>query len=287
MVIMTGRVGRIAAVSLAAGFLVTGCLRPTVSAGAGYELPGVPIEFSASFTVNPDGGISVEGAVGLVTEAGIFSVHAGIETSAEPPSGQTVLIIRHWRGQELVDNVYHIGTDEEIIVTVNGRTVIGVSDHKVVINDSGGWLLHIRVRSAAAPAPPSRSLIYAQLRIGDCLRGSNMRLNKTGPWPHQVTGVACTAAHIAQVYYVGYWPRNLRFPGRKPLLNASNSTCDRAFRQYDGTKLANSRLGMTFIWPPRRPWTHGDRRLACIAYKPTAGQPGGATLYQSIKGTRW
>ena len=49
--------------------------------------------------------------------------------------------------------------------------------------------------------PAVKRLTYSHLRAGDCLRGSKMHLNGSGPWPHLVTAVPCSDRHRAEVFY--------------------------------------------------------------------------------------
>jgi WD40 repeat protein len=154
---LLGNRTRLTAFVLTAALIATltaACSHTSVGVGVAYE-PDLPIQFSASFNISPSGSISVTGSVGLVTPIGIFSLHADIETNLQPNPNETLLIIRHHSGGGVVDSAYSIGTSEEVIVTLNGRVVIDVSDHKIVINAVNSKVESIDVTNAAVPTPPA------------------------------------------------------------------------------------------------------------------------------------
>ena len=130
--------------------LLTASCRPTVSVGGGYEPLIVPIKFSATFTIDPNGNISVGGSVGLITELGIFSVDADVELNATPAPDETILIIRHHRGpDQLVDSAYQIKTGEEIVIALNGRSTIDVLNRRVLIDASKAQITSLVVKNAS------------------------------------------------------------------------------------------------------------------------------------------
>jgi WD40 repeat protein len=139
---------------------VTSCKNASVAAGAGYQPAGIPVRFSVSFTINPNGGISIGGSVGIVTEIGIFDVGASVETG-QPAPDETLLIIRHKTTSGIVDTVYRIGTGRSVTAVINGRTVVQVTNHKVLIDASKGNIKRIVIRSAPGQHPvtpvPSRT----------------------------------------------------------------------------------------------------------------------------------
>lgn len=134
--------------------LSTACSHVSAGVGASYQ-PPIPLQFSVGFSISPSGNISLTGSVGVVTPGGIFSLQADIETNLQPAADETLLIIRHRQGQGVVDSVYHIGTSEGVIVTLNGHVVIDVSNHKIVINAVQSKVQSIEVTNAPVPATPA------------------------------------------------------------------------------------------------------------------------------------
>ena len=134
---------------------VSSCSGASVGVGLGYQPPVVPVRFSVMFSVSPGGDISVSGSAGIVTDVGIFSADLNYDEHAHPALAETLLVIRHRQRAGLVDSVYRIATGEEIVVAVNGRTIIYVSDRKIFVNASKGRITHLVVRSAARPAGQS------------------------------------------------------------------------------------------------------------------------------------
>ncbi len=144
------RISRLGAtpIALVLCLLVTAC-RPSVGVGVGYAPPVVPVKFSATFTIHPDGTISFGGSVGLITEIGNFSIEAHVETNSNPRPDETILIIRHRRGMSgLVDSVYRIRTGEEIDISINGRTHLAILNRNVFIDASKSQITSLVVTNA-------------------------------------------------------------------------------------------------------------------------------------------
>jgi WD40 repeat protein len=116
-----------------------------------------PVEFSATFSIHPDGSISVGGSVGFVTEIGVFKIGANIEANTEPAQNETLLFIRHRVAGGVVDTAYRIGTDEDVTVVIDGLTTINVSNHKVTIDASKGKIKEITIHNAVTPSPTQQS----------------------------------------------------------------------------------------------------------------------------------
>ncbi len=135
--------------------LAAACGHTSAGVGVAYQPDLLPLQFSVSFNIGPNGSISLAGSVGVITPGGIFSLQADVETNLQPATDETLLIIRHHQGQGVVDSVYHIETSEEVIVTLNGHVVIDVSNHKIVINAIGSKVESIAVTNAPVPAPPA------------------------------------------------------------------------------------------------------------------------------------
>jgi hypothetical protein len=136
--------------------------------------------------------------------------------------------------------------------------------------------------------PPSRlQLAVDQLKTGDCLTGSDLGLGTDSSWPDFVTAVPCTQQHIAEVFFAGNaWPQSRAYPGDNAINNQADDRCNAAFAAYDGTTFDNSAFSYDILDPSGGDdWASGDRWLVCVAYSPTAQDPGGAPVDHSIKGS--
>jgi Septum formation len=144
-------------------------------------------------------------------------------------------------------------------------------------------------RPAASPASPPSGLQLAvdQLKAGDCLAGSDLGLGTASSWPDSVTAVPCTQQHIAEVFFAGNaWPQSQAYPGDNAINNQADDRCNAAFAAYDGTVYDNSAFSYDILDPSAGDdWASGDRWLVCVAYSPTAQDPGGASVDYSIKGS--
>jgi hypothetical protein len=152
------RLGRAAVVRfliLALCLVLSGCAHTSIGVGAGIQPGNLPIRFAVSFAVHPDGSIALGGSVGLVTEVGVFSVEANVETNVQPGADETLLIIRHHVKRGVVDSVYRISSGE-VTVNINGHTKVGISRSRVFIDALKGKVERIVVKNGPrAPATSS------------------------------------------------------------------------------------------------------------------------------------
>ena len=74
-------------------------------------------------------------------------------------------------------------------------------------------------------------------------------------------------------------PRNLT------IKKDATAECDSAFQSYVGIAYSQSQYTWTDIVPDAATWPSGDRGLHWVAYYAPSGQPSGATVFGSIKGT--
>lgn len=157
----------------------------------------------------------------------------------------------------------------------------------VIISGLGLLVLVVIVVIATARSSP-RQLTFDQLRVGDCLRSSNLGLNLTHPHRRVVTAVPCAQQHIAEVFYVGnVWPQSQAFPGYYAIGVQATVRCEGAFGAYDGIPVSESAFNYGQVSPITvADWASGVRSVECIAYKPTLQYPGGAPVNYSIKGSR-
>jgi Protein kinase domain/Septum formation len=146
--------------------------------------------------------------------------------------------------------------------------------------------------SSPAPSvtatPTVGDLELSQLRVGDCLTGSDLDLNSNNPWPKVTRAVPCDTPHTAEVFLANnnFWPQNSPFPGTSTITKNGNAACNNAFRAYVGITYNKSIYTWTNIIPDASTWPDGDRALHCVAYLSTANQPSGATLTRSLRGSR-
>jgi eukaryotic-like serine/threonine-protein kinase len=137
-----------------------------------------------------------------------------------------------------------------------------------------------------APTPTTGHLARDQLQPGDCLRGSNLRLNTSSPWPSLATAVPCNEKHTAEIFYSGNsWASWSQYPGYKVAGRQANRVCTKEFRKYIGITLQASIFSYVDVVPKSSEWNSGDTSMQCVVYKPTSQHPAGAPLYSSIKGS--
>jgi eukaryotic-like serine/threonine-protein kinase len=144
-------------------------------------------------------------------------------------------------------------------------------------------------RPTASATPTTGNLLLDQLQVGDCLKGADLDLNTSNPWPKLSLAVPCSQGHTAEVFYANnnFFPKNGSYPGDKAISKAGTTACDNAFQAYVGIAYSKSQYTWTNIIPDASTWPNpnGDRALHCVAYYSTSAHPAGATLTGSIKGT--
>ena len=144
---------------------------------------------------------------------------------------------------------------------------------------------------SASPSPGAtateRNLTLTRLQVGDCLKGADLNLNLSTPWPRLSLAVPCSKGHTAEVFFAKnyYWPKTGSYPGDATIKKDATAACDSAFQSYVGIAYAQSQYTWTDVVPDAATWPGGDRGLHCVAYYAPSGQPAGKTVYGSIKGT--
>ncbi|GAA1234858.1 hypothetical protein GCM10009665_26300 [Kitasatospora nipponensis] len=146
------------------GFVATAWLLATVTlvgcgthgrAAANWKPPFLPITFS----IDTDGSISVQASAEVVTPVGFFSVEGDASRALHPPNGSTFVILRHKVQGSLVDDVYRIKSDQEMIAEIDGRTTIRINSHDLFIDASGGTIHKLTIsaeeaKQQSSPTPP-------------------------------------------------------------------------------------------------------------------------------------
>jgi hypothetical protein len=143
-------------------------------------------------------------------------------------------------------------------------------------------------RPSATAIPTVGNLQLAQMQVGDCLTGANMKLNTSNPWPKLTSAVPCNQPHTAEVFFASndFWPQDISYPGSSTIARDGNAACNSAFRSYVGLDFARSIYNWTNVIPDASTWPSGDRGLHCIAYHAGPGRPAGATITGTIRGSR-
>ena len=128
------------AIVVSLAFLMASC--GTLGASYTPPAPFPPI----TFTIDSAGNISAHLDPRLVTEVGTFTLSAGVSSSLQPEDHTMLVVIRHKQNGSTVDTVYKIQTDQDkVIVIVDGRTIVQVTNRKVVIDASQGNVKSIAV----------------------------------------------------------------------------------------------------------------------------------------------
>lgn len=123
------------------GFFTTSC---QANAAVTYKPPFLPI----TFAIDTAGNISIQGDLSIVTEVGEFGVQGSASTSFQPTDQGFLLIIRHLKDNVVVDTGYQINTDQEVVVVVDGKTTIRVTQKEVFIDATSGTIRSITVAGA-------------------------------------------------------------------------------------------------------------------------------------------
>jgi hypothetical protein len=136
----------------ALSMLTVSCGHASVGAGVGYQPPVLPIRFAVSFSIGPDGSISVAGDAGLVTDIGTFSVAVDFSDHANPVPNELILVIRHSENGKLVDTAFDIAAGEAVTLEMNGRTRLEVFNQKVFVDASKGRITSLIIKNSSNPA---------------------------------------------------------------------------------------------------------------------------------------
>ena len=157
----------------------------------------------------------------------------------------------------------------------------------VLIVGAAAALLALVIAIIIGASSQTRQLTYYQLAKGDCLTGSNLQLSTFQAWPETVQAVSCNAQHLAEIFFAGAaWPQSRSFPGETAISLRVITTCNTAFLSYVGVPYTSTPYRYADVAPDASTWPSGDRRVLCVAYRPTVSHPNGAGLDKSVKGTR-
>ena len=226
------------------------------------------------------GGAGMAGRAGMAGGAGM----PGADQRYAPPAGPG-------RQRKRPRWLVPAGAAAAIMVIVVALVLaLSPGSHKTAATGQSPSATPSRTHSAS-PSPRATptvgNLQLSQLQVGDCLTGANLNLNLTTPWPKLSLAVRCSQGHTAQVFYANnyYWPKDSAYPGAATIKKDATAECDSAFQSYVGIAYSQSQYTWTDIVPAAATWPSGDRGLHCVAYYAPSGQPSGATVFGSIKGT--
>ena len=181
-----------------------------------------------------------------------------------------------------------------VVLVVVVALVLALGGHSAntpVARQSSSVSASARASQRSSPAvtatPTVGNLLLTQLRVGDCLTGSNMDLNKNTPWPKLTRAVPCNQSHTAEVFYANasFWPKDIAYPGSSTISSQANQECNTAFAAYDRIAYSKSMYTWTNIVPDASTWPSGDRALHCVAYYAPPNDLAGAPITGSIRGT--
>jgi serine/threonine protein kinase len=140
--------------------------------------------------------------------------------------------------------------------------------------------------SGGTGAPTVGNLTLDQLKVGDCLTGSNLQLNTANPWPKLAAAVPCGQSHTAEVFYANdSFFKNGSYPGDTTISDQGKAQCSSAFESYVGIAYSKSRYTSVNVVPDVNTWPDGERGLHCVAYFPSSAHPSGTPIQGTIKGT--
>jgi hypothetical protein len=229
-----------AIVFVAAVLAVASCSGTSVGVGLGYQPLVIPVRFSATFSVSPDGGISVSGGAGIVTDVGIFSAEVNYDNNARPASTETLLVIRHRQRATLVDSVYRIATGEEIVISVNGRTLIYVSNRKIFVNASDARMTHLVVRNAPGLAGRAGSAVASGSKAPPPVSGDTPPVTDPGQ-----LSLPAGATILGRVNLEEYCQQNWRMHAVLRFPNTWGWRCSPSLVQASGERRGDQDVSVT------------------------------------------
>jgi hypothetical protein len=121
----------------------------SVTGEAGYTPPFLPV----TITIDTNGNISIRGNASIVTPVGTLSIGADVTKSMQSVPEATLLIIRHKKGDRIVDTVFTVRS-QKIVAIVDGRVTLTVTNGRIFVDAVKGHVLSITVHSTAAKPTP-------------------------------------------------------------------------------------------------------------------------------------
>jgi hypothetical protein len=179
-------------------FACCGLLLAACDVSVGYQPPFAPVKIS----ISSQGKISVTASASIATEYGTFSAYGSVSQNLKPKSDVYWLTIRHRQGHHLVDTVYEIHANQELVATVNGKAVLDFSDNNCYIDASSGSISSIVIRSIKqAPALLGPSAVETVPPPPINVSGGH-----TTPYTFKIswTNVSVTATYIHICWYTSW-----------------------------------------------------------------------------------
>jgi hypothetical protein len=101
-------------------------------------------------------------------------------------------------------------------------------------------------------------LAISAVQVGDCV-------NKppAGEAFDRVKGIPCSESHYFEVIEVTDLDSETDYKTSKMNLQVEG-ICKSAFKSYVGVDWDKSRLAMTYAYPTKQSWEHGDRNIQCL-----------------------
>lgn len=148
------------------------------SVEAGYRPPFVPI----TLTIKQNGAISFSTSQSIVTPVGTFSLQENILTNLSLHDNETLLVIRHQVGKEIVDQVFRINSGEELVAVINGRTIVSATSCTLLIDASKGDVESIELNSASQPPSVSSEAVREKPTTDDAFSDPLTIMGRSNHW---------------------------------------------------------------------------------------------------------
>lgn len=129
---------------------VSGCGDFSASGGVSYQPPFAPI----IFTLNSNGIITIQGNASIVTPLGTFAIDANVSDTLQPEDNALLVIIRYNQKGTVVDTAYKIATQQEVIVVLDAKTTLQITNKRILIDASKGTVKTIEVKGVTPDNTP-------------------------------------------------------------------------------------------------------------------------------------
>jgi hypothetical protein len=120
-----------------------------------------------TLSLSANGEIEISGQKQFVTQIGTFSF--GEKYSGEAGASALILVIRHKRGTEVVDDVYKVPTSADVQIDVDGKTQLGIKGRTITLDATLAKIDNIVLTGVTWIMPDLRGVGFqeAQDRLGE------------------------------------------------------------------------------------------------------------------------